>query len=93
MNVIGRYFVNIVLSIDQLFNSILCGDPDETISSRLGRIKEKYKGTIPMTRPISKLSAYLLNKHFPNHCEQAYQNELDKQHEAIGHNGIVDKKE
>jgi len=32
------YAVNILLSIDQFFNVLMLGDPDETISSRAGRV-------------------------------------------------------
>jgi hypothetical protein len=32
-----RYFMNILIAFDQLANVILGGDPDETISSRLGK--------------------------------------------------------
>lgn len=32
-----KYFYNILIGIDQLVNAILGGDPDETISSRLGK--------------------------------------------------------
>ena len=32
------YAVNILLAIDQFFNVIMFGDPDETISSRAGRV-------------------------------------------------------
>jgi hypothetical protein len=34
---IRRYIVNILISIDQLLNAILGGDPDETISSRAAK--------------------------------------------------------
>lgn len=37
-----KYLKNILISIDQLVNTIFGGDPDETISSRLGK---NYKGT------------------------------------------------
>lgn len=33
-----RYIKNVLIAIDQLFNAILLGDPDETISSRLGKM-------------------------------------------------------
>lgn len=39
--------MNILISLDQLGNSILGGDPDETISSRLGRLKKSHDGKIP----------------------------------------------
>jgi len=34
---IGKYLLNILISIDQLGNTFAGGDPDETISSRLGK--------------------------------------------------------
>jgi hypothetical protein len=34
---VKRYIWNLLISIDQLANSILGGDPDETISSRMGK--------------------------------------------------------
>lgn len=39
-----QYLYNIVLGIDQAFNTLLLGHPDETISSRLGRSigRERY---------------------------------------------------
>ena len=39
-----RFVVNILLSLDQLLNTLLLGHPDETLSSRLGRAmgKERY---------------------------------------------------
>jgi hypothetical protein len=37
MKTITKYLVNILIAIDQLLNTILAGDPDETISSRLAK--------------------------------------------------------
>lgn len=34
------YFRNILISIDQLINTIFGGSPDETISSRVGRRRD-----------------------------------------------------
>lgn len=39
--VIKKYFVNIAIALDQTLNAVLGGDPDETISSRLGKCKQK----------------------------------------------------
>lgn len=36
-----KYLHNLGLSFDQLLNAALMGDPDETISSRLGKCKER----------------------------------------------------
>lgn len=37
MNKFQSYCKNILIAIDQLVSAILLGDPDETISSRLGK--------------------------------------------------------
>ena len=37
MKALGRYLWNILISIDQLVNTIFGGYPDETISSRIGK--------------------------------------------------------
>lgn len=36
-----RYFWNILISLDQLANTLLFGNPDETMSSRMGKKIEK----------------------------------------------------
>ena len=38
-----QYFWNILISIDQLANTLLGGDPDETISSRVGKRSDDNK--------------------------------------------------
>lgn len=35
---VRMFLVNVLLAIDQLGNVIMLGDPDETISSRAGRV-------------------------------------------------------
>lgn len=39
--VISKYGLNILISFDQLANAIFGGDVDETISSRVGKLKHK----------------------------------------------------
>lgn len=34
---IRRYLLNVLVAVDQLINALLAGDPDETISSCLGK--------------------------------------------------------
>jgi len=43
MKIIIQFIFNLLLSIDQLANTILLGHPDETLSSRLGKAKGKEK--------------------------------------------------
>lgn len=38
---VRQYIWNILISIDQFFNTVFGGDPDETISSRVGKRAEK----------------------------------------------------
>jgi len=40
-----RYFKHIAIAVDQLFNTVLCGWPDETFSSRCYRLENAvYSG-------------------------------------------------
>lgn len=71
MNKVGRYFLNIALGIDQLGNTLWGGSPDETISSRLGRIKIAHGGKIPWSRPWPKVMDWALDKIQKDHCEKA----------------------
>ena len=81
---IGKWVLNILISIDQTVNSFLGGDPDETISSRLGKMKVKHGGKIPWYRPLSKIVDFGLDKIDPNHSIDAI--EADE-----GKDAIVDK--
>ncbi|WP_439684874.1 hypothetical protein MNJPNG_05030 [Cupriavidus oxalaticus] len=38
-----RYLWNILISLDQLGNALMAGDPDETISSRAGKAMQNGK--------------------------------------------------
>jgi hypothetical protein len=86
MKKLGRYLMNVLISLDQLGNSILAGDPDETISSRLGRIKQKWGGRIPWTRPVSKLTDWLLDRLDRNHSLEAIE-------PGKGSSGLADRPE
>jgi len=62
---VGRYFYNLLISIDQLINTILGGDPDETMSSRMGKHLAKRDC------PLCNLLCSLLNLINKNHCVKA----------------------
>lgn len=57
------YFWRLLISIDQLGNAILAGNPDETISSRMGR----NLSTCRVCRFVCKL-LNLLDK---DHCKES----------------------
>ena len=52
---VGHYVFNNLIALDQTWNARTGGDPDETISSRLGKIKKTNGGTIPWRFPLAKL--------------------------------------
>ena len=56
------YFWNLWVALDQLFNTILAGDPDETLSSRMG--KNIKNGKCVLCKWVCKL----LDKIDPDHC-------------------------
>ncbi len=78
---IKKWTINILIGIDQLGNALMGGDPDETISSRLGKLKLRYCGIIPWHRPVSKFIDYALDKIDPNHSIDAIED--DEGSEAI----------
>ena len=80
----GKWFLNILISIDQFGNTITGGDPDETISSRLGKMKINHAGKIPWYRPLSKIIDYALDKIDPNHS-------IDAIEEDEGKDAVLDK--
>jgi len=59
----SRYFWNLLISIDQLFNTILGGHPDETISSRAGKKQDDECWAAWL--------CWLLNKIDTNHCKKS----------------------
>jgi len=73
-----NYFINNLIAIDQLGNALFGGDPDETISSRLGKLKLKHLGTIPWSRPISKIVDFFLDKLDSNHSIDAIEEDEGK---------------
>ena len=57
-----RYLWNILIALDQVGNALLAGDPDETISSRIGKVKRGHGGRIPWKRPLLKLADWALDQ-------------------------------
>lgn len=73
---IGRYLLRVALGVDQLGNTLLGGQEDETISSRLGRMELRHGGEISWKKPISKLVAAMLERVDSNHCRDAIEQEF-----------------
>ena len=75
---VGKYVMNVLISLDQLGNTIICGDPDETISSRVGKMKRKYEGHIPHSRFFPHLLDKILEKVDKNHVIDAIEEDEGK---------------
>lgn len=50
-----KYIINNLIAIDQLVNTICLGDPDETISSRLGKARHNSKVALFFARIVDAL--------------------------------------
>lgn len=66
-----KYIYNILIGINQLFNAILLGDPDETLSSRIG--KEAKRGN-----KFALFLSKILDFFDENHCEEAIEEDEGK---------------
>jgi hypothetical protein len=68
-----KYCWNILIAIDQLINTLFGGDPDETISSRLGKwtmTGERLTRTYKIIYKIANFSVELFEKdHFKKSIE------------------------
>ena len=60
--IIRRWIINVFVAIDQLGNALSGGDPDETVSSRLG----KEQGN-----PFASVVCWLLSLLDADHCQKA----------------------
>lgn len=72
-----KYVWNILISVDQFFNAIIGGSPDETISSRMG--KHLAKRDCMMCNFLCRL----LNLVDKNHCVKSIERD-----EGIPYEGV-----
>lgn len=72
----GKWLLNVFIAGDQMINALRGGDPDEVISSDLG--KDERNGTL--NRRERRLAG-VLNKVDPNHCQNAI--EADEGKDAL----------
>ena len=63
------YFWNNLVSTDQLFNTILFGDPDETLSSRMGKSISENKCI------LCKFICGILNIFDSQHCKKSIESD------------------
>ncbi len=82
MTMFKRYLHSIILALDQFGNALAGGDRDETISSRLGKIKRSHGGAIPWKHPLAKIIDWGLDKVDPGHS-------LDSIDETTGDDAVI----
>ena len=70
MKTIKQYAFNVLISIDQLANTIIGGDPDETISSRFGKRVTTCR--------FCRFVCYWLDKFDPRHCHKSIEEDEGK---------------
>ena len=81
---VGGYTMNVLIGVDQLGNTILAGEPDETISARAGRNASK-RGW--------RVLAAGLNKIDPGHTEDAIESErIGRQQDEFYHDAYCEVK-
>jgi hypothetical protein len=68
---VTRYFWNMLIALDQLANTVVGGDPDETISSRAGKSNGK----------LARVLCRVLHLFDPEHCKKSI--EPDEGKDAI----------
>lgn len=74
-----KYILNLLISIDQLGNVIAGGNPDNTISARVGFYNYHYSEEKKVTL-FWKVFEFVIDTTFwpidgPNHCHEAYHND------------------
>lgn len=69
------YLLGVLIGIDQLGNALAYGDPDETISSRIGRIKRRHGGQVPRRYLVARILDRVLDRIDPGHCIDAIERE------------------
>jgi hypothetical protein len=83
MNPVARWALNVAIAYDELWNARTGGDPQETISSRLGKFQRKFGGVIPWRYPIRKFIVWGLGEIEKDHCKKAIE-------EDEGSNAVIE---
>lgn len=76
MKKLNTYFWNCLIALDQLANTLLGGDPDETMSSRMGKLVAKRKCI------LCRVICNVLDRFQINHCQRSIE-------EDRGNNAVI----
>lgn len=72
MKTIKQYIVNNLVAFDQAWNTLLGGDPDMTLSGRMGRAVNEGRCK------LCGVVCWMLDKIDTNHCAKAAKREADE---------------
>ncbi len=81
-----RYAINLFIAGDQLANAILGGNPDMTISGRLGKRLLKGREGCPWCFLLSTWICRLLDEVDPKHCVKSYRVDQGERSGLFGEN-------
>lgn len=75
MGKLGRYVLNVLVGVDQLANAVLGGDPDETISSRVGKWQRDKAKRSRWRRRLSYGLCLVLHLFDRDHCRRSIEDD------------------
>lgn len=67
-----RYLFNALVGLDQFINTLIGGDPDMTLSGRMGRAVAQGRCK------VCRVVCWLLDRIDKDHCARANKNEADE---------------
>lgn len=68
-----KYFIRLLIGIDQMINTLIGGDPDETLSARAWRQRDSKKRWMYLQLFIDHIFFWQ-----DDHCFHAYQEEFER---------------
>jgi hypothetical protein len=78
-----RYFWNLLIAIDQFVNTVCGGDPDETLSSRMGKWAIRGENKSGMRKRIFKVANFVVELFQKDHFKKSIE-------EDEGKNEVID---
>lgn len=75
---VKRYFWNILISFDQFVNTIFGGDPDETISSRLGKWHRAGKDSTGLRHVVYQIANAVVELFQKDHFKKSIEEDEGK---------------
>lgn len=74
METVKKYIWNLFIAVDQFINTILGGDPDETLSSRMGKWSRDHDNDYGWRKPVFKVANFVVElfekDHFAKSIEE-----------------------